>query len=93
MADEQVKTSVAGDELLQLVERAERLEEEKKAISDDLKELFAEAKSRGFDVKALRKIIALRKKDEAEREEEEAMLDLYKSALGMQTRMDFGRAA
>ncbi len=76
-------SSVAADELRQFVERAERLEEEKKAIADDIRELFGEAKSRGFDVKALRAIIRLRKKEEAEREEEEAMLDLYKSALGM----------
>ncbi len=75
--------AVAAAELRQFIERAERLEEEKKAISDDLRELFAEAKGRGFDVKAMRAIIRLRKKEDAEREEEEAVLDLYKTALGM----------
>ena len=84
MSEETIpSSSVAADELRQFVERAERLEEEKKAIADDIRELFGEAKGRGFDVKALRAIIRLRKKEEAEREEEEAMLDLYKSALGM----------
>ena len=65
------------------IERIERLEEEKQTIADDIKEVFAEAKGTGFDVKAMRTIIRIRKKDRAEREEEEAMIDLYMSALGM----------
>ena len=74
---------VAGDQLKSIVERIERLEEEKKTISDDIKEVFAEAKGTGFDTKAMRTIIRLRKKDQAERQEEETILDLYKAALGM----------
>ena len=65
------------------VERIERLEEEKKTIADDIKEVYAEAKANGFDTKILRKVISLRKKDRHEREEEEAILDLYMNALGM----------
>ncbi|TIX70986.1 MAG: DUF2312 domain-containing protein, partial [Mesorhizobium sp.] len=59
------------------------LEEEKKTISDDIKDVFAEAKGTGFDTKAMRTIVRLRKKDQAERQEEESILDLYKAALGM----------
>lgn len=75
--------TVAAGQLRAFIERIERLEEEKQTISDDIKEVFAEAKGNGFDTKAMRTIIRLRKKDQAEREEEEAMLDLYLSALGM----------
>lgn len=75
--------TVAAGQLRALIERIERLEEEKKTISDDIKEIYAEAKGTGFDIKALRTIVRLRKKDQAEREEEEAMIDLYKNALGM----------
>ena len=74
---------VAGDQLRGFVERIERLEEEKKGISDDIALVFAEAKAGGFDVKILRKVIALRKKQPHEREEEDAILDLYMQALGM----------
>lgn len=74
---------VAADQLRAFVERVERLEEEKKVIADDIKDVFAEAKGNGFDVKILRKVIAMRKKDPGEREEEEAVLDLYLHALGM----------
>ena len=74
---------VARDQLRAFVERIERLEEEKKTIADDIKEVFAEAKGTGFDTKAMRSIIRLRKKDQAERQEEETILDLYKAALGM----------
>ena len=66
-----------------LVERIERLEEEKTAIAGDIKEVYAEAKANGFDSKILRKVITIRKKDHAEREEEEALLSLYMHALGM----------
>ena len=74
---------VAAAQLRSVIERIERLEEEKKAIADDIRDVFAEAKANGFDVKALRSIVRLRKKEPTEREEEEAVLDLYKSALGM----------
>jgi len=76
--------SVAQDQLRAFIERIERMEEEKKAIADDIKEIYAEAKGNGFDVKVLRKIVAIRKQDHAERLEQEALLDLYMSALGMQ---------
>jgi uncharacterized protein (UPF0335 family) len=74
---------VAADELRLLIERAERLEEEKKGIGDDLKDVMAEAKSRGYDTKAIRKIIAIRKKKREEYQEEEAILETYMHALGM----------
>jgi uncharacterized protein (UPF0335 family) len=77
------KTSFAKGQLRSLVERIERLEEEKKAIAGDIKEVFGEAKANGFDTKILRKVIALRRRDPHERQEEEAMLDLYLSALGI----------
>ncbi|AOO79317.1 Uncharacterized conserved protein, UPF0335 family [Bosea sp. OK403] len=73
---------VAGDQLKSIVERIERLEEEKKTISDDIKEVYAEAKGNGYDVKVLRKVIAIRKRDANERAEEEAILDLYLQAVG-----------
>ncbi|MCI5073416.1 DUF2312 domain-containing protein [Oricola sp.] len=74
---------VARAELRQLIERIERLEEEKKNISDDIKEVYAEAKGRGYDTKVIREIIRLRKMDPNERQELEAILDLYLEALGM----------
>lgn len=74
---------VTADELRQFVERIERLEEEKRDIADQIKEVFAESKSRGFDQKALRAIISLRKRDRDELAEHEAVLELYKEALGM----------
>ena len=85
MADDITETSqtVAAGQLRAFIERIERLEEEKKTISDDIKEVFAEAKGTGFDTKAMRTIIRLRKKDQAERQEEDAILDLYMAALGM----------
>lgn len=76
-------TSVTGARLRSFIERIERLEEEKKALSDDIKEVFAEAKSQGFDVKTMRKIIRIRKMDENDRQEEEALLETYMAALGM----------
>jgi uncharacterized protein (UPF0335 family) len=81
MAD--TKTTFAQGQLRSLVERIERLEEEKKSIAGDIKEVYAEAKGHGFDTKILRKVIALRKKEVTERAEEEAILDLYMEALGM----------
>jgi uncharacterized protein (UPF0335 family) len=74
---------IAGERLRSIVERIERLEEEKKALSSDIKDIFAEAKSAGFDVKVLRAVIRLRKQEPAEVEEQETLLDLYRRALGM----------
>ncbi len=76
-------TSISQGMIRSLVERIERLEEEKAATATDIKEVYAEAKGHGFDTKILRKVIALRRKDKAERDEEAAILDLYLSALGM----------
>ena len=75
--------NVAADELRQFIERYEHLEAEKQDIADQQKEVMAEAKGRGYDVKVLRKLIALRKRDAEELSEEEAVLELYKQALGM----------
>jgi uncharacterized protein (UPF0335 family) len=85
MADDITDTSqtVAAGQLRAFIERIERLEEEKKTIADDIKEVYGEAKGTGFDTKAVRTIIRLRKKDQAELQEEEAIIDLYKAALGM----------
>lgn len=77
------KQAVAVGQLRSFIERIERLEEEKKTISDDIKEVYAELKGSGFDSKAVRTIIRLRKKEDFERQEEEAMVKLYKDALGM----------
>ena len=82
-ADQPSSSSVSSDQLRSIIERVENLEIEKKEVADQIKEVFAEAKANGFDVKTLRKIVALRKKKPEERSEEEAMLDLYMSALGM----------
>jgi uncharacterized protein (UPF0335 family) len=83
--DDQVDSSyrVTADELRQFVERYERLEIEKKDIADQQKEIMAEAKGRGYDTKILRKIVALRKRDVNDIAEEEAVLAMYKEALGM----------
>jgi len=74
---------IAGDQLKSIIERIERLEEEKSGIASDIKDIFAEAKGNGYDVKTLRKVISLRKQDAAERDEAEHLLDTYKRALGM----------
>jgi len=74
---------VTAEELRQFVERFERLESEKKDIADQQKEVMAEAKSRGYDTKVMRKLVALRKRDRDDIAEEEAVLDMYKQALGM----------
>ncbi|MEM9210434.1 MAG: DUF2312 domain-containing protein [Pseudomonadota bacterium] len=82
--DEMMSTArVAADELRAFIERYERLEAEKKDLMDQQKEVMAEAKGRGYDTRALRQIVNLRKKDPQELSEQEAVLDLYKSALGM----------
>jgi len=75
---------VARDQLRSFIERIERLEEEKKTIAEDIRDVFGEAKSQGFDTKIMRKVLALRKKDDQERMEEELILDRYLIALGMQ---------
>jgi uncharacterized protein (UPF0335 family) len=82
-AEEQPSTSFAKEQLKAVVERVERLEEEKKAISDDIKDVYAEAKAHGFDTKALRTIVRLRKQNSDERKEQEAILETYMHALGM----------
>ena len=84
--------TVAADHLRAFIERIERLEEEKRTIADDIKDIYAEAKGTGFDTKAIRTIIKLRKKDQAEREEEEAILDTYMAALGMLPLFDTDRS-
>jgi uncharacterized protein (UPF0335 family) len=76
-------TRFAKDQLKAIIERIEHLEEEKKAISDDIRDVYAEAKGNGFDVKALRTVLRLRKQDKNERAEQEAILETYLHALGM----------
>ena len=75
--------TVAGKRLKQYIERIERLEEERKALGADMKDIFTEAKSSGFDTKAMRKIISLRKVGEQERKEQDELIELYKAAIGM----------
>jgi uncharacterized protein (UPF0335 family) len=75
--------SVAADELRLLIERIERLEEEKKGIADDVSDVYAEAKARGYDPKTMRTVIRLRKMESHSRQEAEALLETYKAALGL----------
>ena len=75
-------SATAQGKLKSLIERIERLEEDKAAVANDLKEVYAEAKGEGFDVKIVRKVVRLRKQDTAKRQEEEALIDLYISAIG-----------
>jgi uncharacterized protein (UPF0335 family) len=79
---------IAAGQLKSIVERIERLEEEKKALSDDIRDIYAEAKANGFDTKTLRSVVRMRKQDRAEREEQAALLDLYLHALGMAAASD-----
>ncbi len=74
---------IAADRLRSIIERIERLEEERKALGSDIKDIFAEAKSAGFDVKVIRQIIRIRKQEPADVEEQETLLDVYRRALGM----------
>jgi uncharacterized protein (UPF0335 family) len=86
LADEKPAAEVGGiaaDRLRSIIERIERLEEERKALSSDIKDIFVEAKSAGFDVKVLRQVLRLRKQEPAEVEEQETLMDLYRRALGM----------
>ena len=76
-------TEIAKEQLKSFVERVERLEEEKRATADDIRDVYAEAKANGFDTKVLRKVVALRRQDRNERLEQDAILDLYLEALGM----------
>ena len=85
--------SVAADQLRSIIERIERLEEDKAAIANDIKQVKNEAKAAGFDVKTINQIIRLRKMEEHEREEQEALLDIYKAALGMLYDTPLGEAA
>lgn len=86
MADDassiEVLNTTAQGKLKSIIERIERLEEDKAAVANDLKEVYAEAKGEGFDTKIVRKVIRLRKQDTAKRQEEEALIDLYISAIG-----------
>lgn len=82
-AKEQPATRFAKDHLKAFIERIERLEEEKKALADDVRDVYSEAKGSGFDVKALRAIVRLRKQDADERKEHEAIMETYMHALGM----------
>lgn len=77
---------IAADRLRSIIERVERLEEERKALASDIKDIFTEAKSAGFDVRTIKQIIRLRKQEPAEIEEQETLLDIYRRALGMQER-------
>jgi len=79
-----MSNSVSGEELKAFIERIERLEEEKAALAGDIRDVYSEAKANGFDTKIMRKIVTLRRKDHAERKEEEAIMELYLEALGMQ---------
>lgn len=80
--DEPAQTVAAG-QLRAFIERIERLDEDSRALNDDRKEVYAEAKGNGFDTKAIKTLVRLRRMDQAQRQEEEAILDLYKAALGM----------
>ena len=81
--DDVATGGIAADRLRSIIERVERLEEERKALAGDIKDIFAEAKSAGFDVKVIRQIIRIRKQEPAEVEEQETLLDVYRRALGM----------
>ena len=83
VGDEAPATKFAKDQLKSIIERIERLEEEKKAISDDIRDVYAESKGNGYDVKALRTIVRMRKQDANERAEQEAILETYMHAMGM----------
>lgn len=87
------QSTVAREQLRAFIERIERLEEEKKSIADDIRDIYAEAKGNGYDVKVMREVIKLRKQEAHERQEHEAVLDLYKHALGMIPSGDVGDEA
>lgn len=86
--------TIARDQLRAFIDRIERLEQEKKTIAEDIKDVYGEAKSMGYDTKIMKKVIALRKKDDQERTEEEMVLDTYLTALGMRPQLEmFDQAA
>jgi len=82
-ASDGAPTNVAGERLRSIIERIERLEEERKALATDIKDIYSEAKSAGFDVKVIRQLIRIRKMEPAEVEEQENLLDIYRRAVGM----------
>lgn len=84
MSEVETPDAVNGGHLRAFVERIEKLEEEKRALGDDIKDVYAEAKGTGYDPKIIRKIVSLRRQDKHKRQEEEEILDLYLSALGME---------
>jgi uncharacterized protein (UPF0335 family) len=77
---------IAADQLRSLVERIERLEEDRRAIAEDIRDVYAQGKAAGFDIRTMRQVVRLRRLDKGERDEQEALLDLYKHALGMDRR-------
>ncbi|MXV35762.1 MULTISPECIES: DUF2312 domain-containing protein [unclassified Saccharibacter] len=83
MTDTHTTGGIAADRLRSIVERVERLEEERKALGSDIRDIFTEAKSAGFDVKVIKEIIKIRKQEPAEVEEQEQLLDIYRRALGV----------
>lgn len=93
MSDVGHNSGVSNDQLRSIIERVERLEEEKAATAADIKQVYAEAKGNGFDTKTIRQLVRIRKQDSAERQEAEALLELYKNALGMLGDTPLGEAA
>ena len=83
VSTEEKPSNIAGERLRSIIERVERLEEERKALGSDIKDIFSEAKSAGFDVKVIRQLIRIRKQEPAEVEEQETLLDIYRRAIGM----------
>lgn len=83
VSTEEKPSNIAGERLRSIIERVERLEEERKALGNDIKDIFSEAKSAGFDVKVIRQLIRIRKQEPAEVEEQETLLDIYRRAIGM----------
>lgn len=82
-ATEDKPTNIAGERLRSIIERIERLEEERKALASDIKDIYSEAKSAGFDIKVIRQLIRIRRQEPAEVEEQETLLDVYRRAIGM----------
>lgn len=83
VSTEEKPSNIAGERLRSIIERIERLEEERKALANDIKDIYSEAKSAGFDIKVIRQLIRIRKQEPAEVEEQETLLDIYRRAIGM----------
>lgn len=83
VSTEEKPSNIAGERLRSIIERIERLEEERKALANDIKDIFSEAKSAGFDIKVIRQLLRIRKQEPAEVEEQETLLDIYRRAIGM----------